>query len=425
MRRIGPTGASLVVVVSVAVLTLAFSAAISLAADYQDAQHNVCEGTFSAGSCSWGSHVAGLRNVAVGDAMMPALTKGSDNIALDFGALAATTEGSSNVAIGTEALEHNTTGSTNIALGGRTLRMNTTGSGNTATGVIALEHNTEGVDNVASGFGALASNTIGDGNVATGFLALNFDTVGSNNVASGFGALEHSTVGNANVAIGTASARNVTTGERNVAIGISAGKNLTTGSDDVDIANEGVAAESGATRIGTEGTQTKAYVAGVYRKAVGASACSVEVNSEGQLGCNSEGDSGAVATFVATKEVASGTCLDYGGMAKTGSGACAAKTEGFSTSLRLAPMPANGGNIADLNADSNANVSGTDTVLVAVIDNTTGATLLSCTVSSGSPHSCSNSSEAASAGPGDNVEVKITASGESGNKKAWRVTFRF
>jgi hypothetical protein len=88
-------------------------------------------------------------------------------------------------------------------------------------------------------------------------------------------------------------------------------------------------------------------------------------------------------------------------------------------------MPANGGNIADLNADSNANVSGTDTVLVAVIDNTTGATLLSCTVSSGSPHSCSNSSEAASAGPGDNVEVKITASGESGNKKAWRVTFRF
>jgi hypothetical protein len=30
-----------------------------------------------------------------------------------------------------------------------------------------------------------------------------------------------------------------------------------------------------------------------------------------------------------------------------------------------------------------------------------------------------------SGGPGDNVEVKITANGTSGNEKAWQVTFRF
>src|SRR5207253_2854573 len=127
--------------------------------------------------------------------------------------------------------------------------------------------------------------------------------------------------------------------------------------------------ESGTTRIGSEGTQTKAFVAGVYKKAVGASACAVKVNAEGELGCNSEGDSGAVATFASTKEVPSGNCLDYSGMAKSGTGACAAKTAGFSTSPRLAPMPANGGTVTNLYADSNATVSGADTVLVAVIDN--------------------------------------------------------
>ena len=46
---------------------------------------------------------------------------------------------------------------------------------------------------------------------------------------------------------------------------------------------------------------------------------------------------------------------------------------------------------------------------MSVIDNTTGATLLSCTVTSSSNHSCSNTKESGSAAPGDNLEVKITA----------------
>ena len=49
------------------------------------------------------------------------------------------------------------------------------------------------------------------------------------------------------------------------------------------LANRGVAGESGVTRIGTSGTQTKAFVAGIYGS-TSASGLSVMVNSSGQLG---------------------------------------------------------------------------------------------------------------------------------------------
>ena len=52
-----------------------------------------------------------------------------------------------------------------------------------------------------------------------------------------------------------------TTGGANVAIGPSAGTNLTTGSNNIDISNQGVAAEAGKIRIGTNGTQTAAFLA--------------------------------------------------------------------------------------------------------------------------------------------------------------------
>jgi hypothetical protein len=70
-------------------------------------------------------------------------------------------------------------------------------------------------------------------------------------------------------------------------------------------------------------------------------------------------------------------------------------------------------------------VTGTDTVLVAVIDNTTGATLLSCQVNKTTKSSCFNNGPGGSAAPGDNIEVKVTATGSSGNNKQWRVRFRY
>jgi hypothetical protein len=65
-------------------------------------------------------------------------------------------------------------------------------------------------------------------------------------------------------------------------------------------------------------------------------------------------------------------------LAGPGSGPCPPKTLGFSASGLLAgPTPAKGATVTELYADTNAIVKGSDTVLVAVIDNTTGATLLS------------------------------------------------
>jgi hypothetical protein len=57
---------------------------------------------------------------------------------------------------------------------------------------------------------------------------------------------------------------------------------LTTGSNNIDIGNQGVAAESGTIRIGTTSTQTATYIAGIYGTSVTGSA--VVVSSTGQLG---------------------------------------------------------------------------------------------------------------------------------------------
>jgi hypothetical protein len=64
-------------------------------------------------------------------------------------------------------------------------------------------------------------------------------------------------------------------------------------------------------------------------------------------------------------------------------------------------------------------------VLVSVIDNTTGTTLLSCTVSSTSNGVCANTSGSGTAAPGDYVEVQISGSGPRWYYGQWRVTFRY
>jgi hypothetical protein len=64
-------------------------------------------------------------------------------------------------------------------------------------------------------------------------------------------------------------------------------------------------------------------------------------------------------------------------------------------------------------------------LLDGVIDNTTGATLLSCTVDSTNKNHCSNTSGSGSAAPGENIEVKVKATGPSGKNKQWRVRFRY
>ena len=89
------------------------------------------------------------------------------------------------------------------------------------------------------------------------------------------------TTGNNNIAVGKHAGIFLTTGSNNIALGKGAGVFLTTGSNDIDIANAGVARESGTIRIGAP-VHEDAFIAGISGVAVNGAA--VVVNGNGQLG---------------------------------------------------------------------------------------------------------------------------------------------
>jgi uncharacterized coiled-coil protein SlyX len=139
----------------------------------------------------------------------------------------------------------------------------------TTTRPTVLRHspaNTTGGSNTANGINALSSNTTGNQNTASGVSSLLVNTAGARNTASGNAALSHNT-----------------TGSLNIALGFKAGINLTTGDNNIDIGSFGVGGESNTIRIGTIGTQTDTYVAGIYGSTV-ANGVGVIVNSNGRLG---------------------------------------------------------------------------------------------------------------------------------------------
>jgi len=201
-----------------------------------------------------------------------------------------------NTATGNSALQNNTTGTSNTANGNSALLSNTTGNGNTATGADALYYDTTGTYNTANGAFALENNTIGNSNTAVGYqalstgnsayntavgykaassasqisntavgyLALAVTTTGGWNTAIGTDALEANTTGSYNVALGVAALESTITGTENIGIGYGGGNMLTTGSNNIAIGNTGAGADSGVIRIGTQGTQTSTYIAGIY-----------------------------------------------------------------------------------------------------------------------------------------------------------------
>ena len=207
-------------------------------------------------------------NTAEGDDALFNLTTGVSNTATGYHALFSNTTGNNNTATGTAALGNNTVGINNTATGYGTLLSNTTGSYNTAAGVGALGFNGSGVANTATGVGALGGG---------------FANTGSNNTASGFDALFSNTTGDNNTASGVESLLNNTSGSNNIALGNSAGSNLTAGSNNIDIGNMGVANESNTIRIGTAGTQTASFIAGVRGVPI-AGGMAIGVNANGQLG---------------------------------------------------------------------------------------------------------------------------------------------
>ena len=243
-------------------------------------------------------------NTAEGDGALFNLTTGHSNTAIGFDTLYYNTTGRSNTATGINALFNNITGYNNTGIGDAALYSNTNGifntasgyeallnnvdgSYNTANGAYALLHNTtinriSGMFNTATGYAALNQNTTGSNNTASGYQALFSNTAGIQNVAIGLNALYSNTGGNSNTANGVSALYRNTTGSNNIAIGTSAGSNLTTGSNNIDIGNSGVGGESSTIRIGTVGTHTKAFVAGISGSAIAGTA--VVVNSNGRLG---------------------------------------------------------------------------------------------------------------------------------------------
>ena len=221
-------------------------------------------------------------NTALGTNVLVSNTTGLDNTANGFQALLNNTTGSDNTANGFSALASKTTGGFNTANGVDALFSNTTGSSDTATGVGVLQFNTTGTNNTADGLNALHDNTTGNDNTANGVNAIQNNTTGSFNTATGLGALKSNTTASNNTASGVAALLRNTTGSGNIALGSSAGSILTTGSNNIDIGNVGVAGEAAKIRIGTAGTQTAAFIAGIHGVAVTGTA--VVVNGSGQLG---------------------------------------------------------------------------------------------------------------------------------------------
>jgi hypothetical protein len=247
------------------------------------------------------NNTTGFANTANGADALFSNTTGHDNTANGFGALLFNTTGINNTATGVTALGSNTTGvnntasghnalqnnnaDNNTASGSEALLSNTTGNNNTATGLQALLSNTTGNNNTASGSAALLNNTTGIANTADGANALLSNTTGFNNTASGLQALFSNTTGNNNTASGVDALLSNTTGNNNIAVGFQAGVNLTTGNNNIDIGATGVAGESRRIRIGTAGTQTKTFIAGIRGvTTANANAVPVVIDSAGQLG---------------------------------------------------------------------------------------------------------------------------------------------
>jgi hypothetical protein len=250
------------------------------------------------GANSMFANSTGYENTAAGDSALQNNTSGYRNTALGFQALLRNTTGFYNAAAGAKALLGNTSGFYNTAEGYSALISNSVGHNNTAIGTSALFANISGADNTAAGTVALGSNVSGNYNIGIGPDSLYYNTTGSYNLAAGpfalfnntgfsstavgAWALYSNTAGVQNTGVGTNALRNSTIGSNNIAVGNQAGFNLTTGGSNIEIGNAGAAADTKTIRVGTQGTQTAAYIAGISSASVTGS--DVVINSSGRLG---------------------------------------------------------------------------------------------------------------------------------------------
>jgi Chaperone of endosialidase len=237
----------------------------------------------AAGSYALNNESNGTLNAALGYEALYRNTSGSLNTALGGSALFNNTTGTNNVAAGSYALHLNGDGTYNTAAGTYAMYYNSSGFQNTAIGASALEANTTGYRNTALGESTLTANTTAYGNTAIGDRALQSSSSGNSNTAVGQAAMNYSTSGGNNTALGAFTLGDNFTGSNNIAIGYNAGSaNEGAASNNIDIGSQGAYNDSGFIRIGTPGTQSTTFIAGIGTSQVTGAA--VFVNSSGQLG---------------------------------------------------------------------------------------------------------------------------------------------
>lgn len=131
---------------------------------------------------------------------------------------------------------------------GTTSTLNVTDSrNNTFIGKSCGNATLTGNSNIGLGSNILTSLTTGTNNSAVGRNNLNLCTTGGNNCAFANGCLENLVSGSGNTALGEGAGSNYTSSESN----------------NIVIANTGTIADSAVTRIGTSGTQTTCFIAGI------------------------------------------------------------------------------------------------------------------------------------------------------------------
>ncbi len=158
---------------------------------------------------------------------------------------------------------------------------------NVGLGVDALAGLTSGMNNTGIGSTALNIVTVGSRNTAVGQSSLSFITTQNDNTAIGNNALSFC-IGSNNTALGAGAAASILTGSNNIIIGKDAGSTLVGAeANNIYLGNVGVAAESATTRIGTNATQTRSFMAGVSGVAPVGPNQMVIINSSGQLGTQS------------------------------------------------------------------------------------------------------------------------------------------
>ncbi|MEP7117781.1 MAG: tail fiber domain-containing protein [Acidobacteriota bacterium] len=266
-----------------ATLAVAGSGAAATAARTDHTHQAAGTSNFAVGASALPGVTSGVRNTALGISTLAGTTGGVDNVAVGYAALDASVNGVFNVAVGSNALGNSAVGNQNTAVGYNALLSANSSSSNVAIGAGALQQTTLGGDNVAVGADAMVNNQTGQNNVAIGKQALRNGTAGNYNVAMGFNAMIGGN-GSNNVAIGLGALPSAT-GNSNIAIGDSAGTYFAL-SNNIAIGHLGDASftDAGTIRVGTPGTHTRSFVAGITGVAVSNAAQVLIDSGTGQLG---------------------------------------------------------------------------------------------------------------------------------------------